>query len=611
MKRRLSPLYYIIPVIYVGVILFFIFMQFQAREEFQEKVGNLSVSGAYAKALGGGQNMKQLEVRFHDLQMEFSQSSGLTADLASTRTKRFSVESFSQFPDGFEIEFSDDTALRFAVEGELGERVVVRPIVPDPLRSMRALSLPYSILGGEVRVVKGIALLELKGPVGTTYLSLPAGSQIDTETGMLKVNMEQGQAEDTIVLERVLGNRDPYLYWFSQDFPLIENERFADEVELYLSKSYRYWNSIFVRDPGSRRVIGELGIALISESIKRGEYRKTLAVIARDLRRILRENTDNPSLYQSAAYLGNLPSFLSARQNEAAQEIERITALIKTADFSVFETPRLLGFIVNHAPFSLAEEVLRLADSIQIESAPIATLVHLVDVYLDAISFLDVGEAYFARVTEIIDHHILPSICKTRRGLFFVESSVGDRKEADVYISTLAGAILRRAGDNLANESYRSVGRNLIFAALELSDPEGFIPSRVVIRDREAEAAGELVAPERIYELIPNTHYSPREYPLYAYLYPGSWIWTASVPSEIKIDEQQYRFFFSFPKGQTHYLLIQGVDPMESVIMHGIPWKPDPQYFSYTDGWVYDQSSQTFFAKITHRSETEEIVINY
>jgi hypothetical protein len=45
--------------------------------------------------------------------------------------------------------------------------------------------------------------------------------------------------------------------------------------------------------------------------------------------------------------------------------------------------------------------------------------------------------------------------------------------------------------------------------------------------------------------------------------------------------------------------------------MHGIPWKSDPEYFSYTDGWAYDEETQTLYVKITHRLETEELVLNY
>jgi len=614
MKRKLSPIYYIIPVLYIGVILFFVFMQFQAREEFRAKVGSLSVSGVYAKTLGGGQRMRHIEVRFHDLQMDFSQSSSAIAGFGPLREKKLPVESFSQFPDGFEIAFSDGTALRFVVEGALGDRVAVNPIIPRRLEGMRTLSLPFTFVEGAGARVKGVPLLSHKGPAGIVYVSLPGGSQIDTERGRFVLQMESDGPKNFIVFERLLEEQEPYLYWFSRNYTLIDQEEFTEKIESYLKRSYQYWNGVFIGNPSSEELIGDLGISLISEAIRRGEYRRTLAVISRNLRQLLRDNADNPSLYSSAAYLGNLPSFLSARQRRAADEIDRITDLIKRAEFSVFRTPKLLRFILNHAPFSLAEEVLRLADSVQLETAEVDTLIYLVNVYLEAVEYLDIGEVSFARVSDIIDRFLLPEIKKTSKGLFFSGSSSTEASDADLYNlyeSILIGNAMMRAGETLAKESYISLGRTLICSVLDLADAEGFVPARVRIQDGEADPIGDLLPPESIYMLVPGVHYTPAEYPLYSYLYPGSWIWTTSRLTDVRIDDRQYRFFFTFPAGETHYLLIQGIRPMASLIMHGISWKSDPEYFRYTDGWAYDESTQTLFVKLTHRLDTEELVLNY
>jgi hypothetical protein len=609
MKRKLSPIYYIIPVLYIGVILFFVLMQFQAREEFEENVGGLSVSGVYAKTLGGGQRMRHIEIRFHDLQMDLSQVSSAIAGFGSLREKKLPLESFSQFPDGFEIVFSDDTALRFVVEGAMGDRVVINPIIPRQLEGMRTLSLPFSFVEGAGVAVKGIPLLSHKGPAGIVYVSLASGSQIDTEKGRFVLQMESDRLENSIVFERLLEEQEPYLYWLSRNFTLIDQKEFIEKIESYLSRSYQYWNGVFLSNPSSQELIGDLGISLISEAIKRGEYRRTLAVISRNLRQLLRDNADNPSLYSSAAYLGNLPSFLSARQQSTTAEIERITDLIKRAEFSVFRIPHLLRFILNHAPFSLAEEVLRLADSVQLETVEGDTLLYLVNVYLEAVEYLDIGEATIGRVSDIIDRFVLPAMKKTSKGIFLTSST--QTSEASLYESILIGDALMRAGDALAEDSYIAVGRTLIYSVLDLADTEGFVPSRVRIQGGEAEPTGDLLSPESIYRLVPSVHYTPAEYPLYSYLYPGSWIWTASQLTDVKMDDQQYRFFFSFPAGETHYLLVQGLRPMTSMIMHEIPWKSDPEYFRYTDGWAYDESTQTLFVKLTHRKISEELVLNY
>ena len=612
MKRRLSPIYYVIPVVYIGVILFFLFMQFHGREAFSEKVGSLSVSGVSARTLGGGQRMRHLEVQFHDLRMEFSPSSSAIAGFAASRQRKLALESYARSPDGFELILSEEAALRLVVEGELGDRVVVTPIIPRQLQGMRTLSIPFSFAEGTSEAVKGIALLVHSGPAGTLYVSLGSGSQIDGQEQRLLLRMETG--DNSIVVERLLEDADPYLYWFSRDFRLVGQEEFAGRVRSYLDGAYRYWNGVFVSDPGSGELIGELGISLISEAIKRGEYRRTLAVLSRNLRQLLAENADNPALYNSAAYLGNLPSFLSARQRSAAQQTERITELIRGADFRVFRTPRLLRFILDHAPFSLVEEVLRLADSVQLETADTDTLIHLINVYLEEVEYLDVGEMTLSRISQIIDRFLMPEIVKTTVGLFLgtSESAAGaEAEEFDLYDSILAGRALIEAGKALDRDSYGSVGRSLIYSALDLADAEGMLPRRISIREGNVLPKGETLYPQSIYQLLPAPRYTPEEYPLYSYLYPGSWVWTVSQLTDVEISDDEYRFSFSFPTGDTHYLLIQGIRPMTSVNMHGIPWKSDPEYFRYTDGWLYDEGTQTFYVKMTHRAETEELVLDY
>jgi hypothetical protein len=321
MKRRLSPIYYIIPVLYVSVIFFFVYMQFQAREGFEENVGALTLSGGYARTLGGGKRIRNMEVKFHDLRIHLAPSSGVVAGFGRGREKSLSVDSLSQFPDGFEVQFAGGTELRLMIEGGLGERAVITPIIAPQLQGMQTLSLPFHSVEGTVSEVEGVPLLRQSGPEGMVYASLSRGSWIDTEQGRFVLWLGADGSDPSLVLERVLEEPDPYVYWFSRNAELADQDEYERKVKSYLDRAYRYWNSVFLSNPGSRQLIGDLGISLISETIKRGEYRKTLAVLSRNIRQLLVENAGNPALYDSAAYLGNLPAFLSARQESAGAEI--------------------------------------------------------------------------------------------------------------------------------------------------------------------------------------------------------------------------------------------------------------------------------------------------
>ena len=88
MKKRLPALYYIIPVVYVLVIAFFVFMQFRAREGFQENLGALELSGSYSKPLGGGRRIRDLTVSCDGVRLRFPGGRVLLSDPGPARSRR-------------------------------------------------------------------------------------------------------------------------------------------------------------------------------------------------------------------------------------------------------------------------------------------------------------------------------------------------------------------------------------------------------------------------------------------------------------------------------------------------------------------------------------------
>lgn len=612
MKKRLSANYYLIPVVYFLIIILLLFFQFYAKEEFNEKVGNLSISGITSpKALIGGKEIAELKVGFNDLDLLFTRKHPLIAEFEQGSQEKIKIKSFHTFADGVELEFSNNLVLRFNLNGSLGDRITLKPIISDNLSDCHSLSVPFQITKGKAERTIGIPLVKLSSNMGSSYVSLPIGSVIDLENSRLVMNMDQEEIDPTILFERVQKNGlEPYHYWFTRDSPFAGKEEYDKQVGIFLDKAYQNWKRISFSDPDHRLDVETTGTALLSEAIKRGEYRKSLLAFSRELRQIIRSNPDYSLPFLTAAYLGDLPLFLQKQQTRAPGQINRITNLIKQSDFSLFHTPDLIRFILNHAPFSLVEEVIRLADSIDLGTESITVLLGLLETYLEALRWFEHSVTALSRVSDIIDRRLLPAIRRSDQGLFLV-SQQEPKGTVDLLESIEAGRLLIRAGEIVVKPAYNSIGRNLILSALQLSDSEGFLPSRCEYQSNRIIPGSFSLAPEKVYMLITDQRYTPEEYPLYRYLYPGIWIWTASRVVQIKIDQNRYRFFFSFPVGEAHYLIIQGVRPFKSLIIHKIIWKQDPQYFRYTDGWYYDESSQTLFVKLTHRIEEEEILINY
>ncbi len=610
MRKRFSPVYYVIPIVYVGVIAFFLYMQFLSRQRFEERIGALQVSGAYTKALSGGKKIREIVVTCNEVRLRLGGLPIRLTDPASGQSLSIRALSYNRFDQGVEIAFSAGVRLRFSLQGEKASAVALSAVLPKNLEGFRLLSLPYDPQGDKAEWVRGIPLLRLSGGSGIRYAALPAGSTIDLRTNLLNLNLA-GQDPLALFARAAEAGDEPYLFWFSRKTPLVGAKDYGERAQPFLDRSYRYWDRVVLGTPSDPAIARGLGVCLLSEALRRGQYRQVLPAVVAALRQAQLSASQQPAAFDGSAYIGYLRGHLLRGQQEAVSLIPRITEAIRRGDPQVFAVPELMRFIVNRAPLSLAEEALRLADSVDRQKAGLGTLLGLLEAYVGAGQFLSDRQLMQQRITELIDSWVLPSILQAPEGLFLAEPSGEQASRVDLLLSARAGRLLIQAGQLASRPSLDVLGRNLILGALSRADAEGFLPaSLTVVAGRLQSQAGQL-SPEMLYPLVAETRFLPEDYPLYPELAPGTWLYTASVLAQFKIGLSQYRFAFSFPAGETHYFLLQGVPPMKSIVLHEILWKPDPQYSQYTDGWTYDPETQTLFGKITHRKADEELVLNY
>jgi len=132
MKKKVSILYYLIPVIYVGIILIFVYLQFTSREEFSEKVGNLVVAGISSpRSIIGPREISELEVKVNTLDVRFAKNRPLVVRYTEGREKKLKIKGYASFAEGLELQFSEGFLLRFDLNGSLGDRIVLEAIIPE------------------------------------------------------------------------------------------------------------------------------------------------------------------------------------------------------------------------------------------------------------------------------------------------------------------------------------------------------------------------------------------------------------------------------------------------------------------------------------------------
>jgi hypothetical protein len=604
MKKPLPVLYYVIPAVYVLVIGFFVLMQFRARESFQENLGALGLRGSYSKSLGGARQIRDLTVSCNGVRLRFPGGRLLLRDPGPARSRRLRVLSYNRSGQSVELSCSEDLRLSFSLAE--GGTVELRPLIPAALQGLHVLSLALDLGEERAERVRGIPLLRLSGRSGLRYVALPAGSDFDLRAGRLEVNLQAEGAP--VAFERADPARDePYVYWFSRRGPLADEARYLAGLERFLDDAYGYWNQVIMGTPGDPAIAEDLGACLLSEAARRGDYRRFLPAVAAAVRA---RAESGPSI-RTAAYVGYLQGFQAASAQQAAALIDQVTEAVRRSDPdpAVLDTPGLLRVIVNRGPFSLAEEVLRLADAADRSGAPVSRLVSLLEIYTEAADLL--GQPFAQKASDLIDASLLPAVLQTREGLFLARASGEQEGRVEVLDSVRAGRLFLRAAGLTARPSLALVGRGLLLAAMSLADSEGFVPARGSVLSGGFRALEGQLPPEKLYGYLAEARYLPEEYSLYRQLSPGAWLYTAALPVQIKAGSGQYRFSLGFPVGGSHYFLLQGIPAMQSVMLHEILWKSDPEYSRYSDGWVYDPATQTLFGKLSQRLPEEDLVINF
>ncbi len=623
MKKKFSFWYWLIPLLYIGVVLFFFYLQFSVKEQFSEKVGNLVISGESSKGRGLNQQViHSLNIHINGFEFNFSKKNPLIIQTEDETETKLAVKSFYTFSRGIDLQFDEGLTIRFTIKDESGDTLSLEPIVSSKYLDYLTLSIPLDIIKAKIEKITGLPLYSLNSDSGSYFISLPHGSDINIETKRLALKRELHNQKITVYIERTVNRKvNPYLYWFSKSEYFVERKEFEDRLNTFLDESYQNWQKREFKGTESPLQVESLIAALFSESLIQGDYQKIFFPAVRQFRRVMSANPGELLPAYTTPYLGGLQKYYNYSRGQESSQIEKLTDMIKNSDLSLFQLPHLLRFILNHAPFSLIEEVIRLTDGIDIEELSTEELIALLDLYSEISSFIGFSDSTTSKIWNILSQKVLPAIIETGQGFFLVQEKAtelpvvtNEEYNVDLYLSIKGGSLLLSLGDLLNEAVFSAIGRNLIFSALGRAThtpDSSHLPLRLKINQNRIIEQSGIIPAEDIYPLIADNRYLPREVPLYRYLYPGSWIWTASQVIDIIIAEDLYSFSLSFPIKGSHYLIIQGLKPFSHLELHGILWQPDVRYFQYSDGWFYEAESQTLFLKITHKTEIEKILIRY
>ena len=606
-NSRLPGRYYIIPVIYVGVIILLFYLHFFSFDTVTERIGSITLQARIKSGQSGSENeSSDIKIVIEPVEFTFNSRNSIAIKTGTGEWRDLSVQSYSVVPKGVEIRFSEQTFLTFFRQGNTSTGVTIQPLFGGDM-DISALSIPFSLdPAAEFQTAGHIPIISVQKDRSRFFITSRQNVRIDPSAGSITIPVDNRDLPEISLSPVNDGAADPLTYWFSHEALQLSEGDFRRGVEGYIDKAFRGWTDTrldsnkrgWMSGSGEYSFSEKLVSVLLAESIVRDVYpevfNRVQPVIA---------SRQEGLTFTSNTYFGGLQSTFNTWQQQTGEKIQDLREKLARDDFSVFYDTNLVQSIVNHAPLSLLEEVFRLTGLADTDTLDTSIHIGMLNALVQA---YDLNVDYDGIITDMekfIEELILPWIIKTDNGLFFQYKNGA----SNVFESLSAGYLLSRCGTIMDTPSYTSIGRSLILACLGLSDEYGFIPGLLSFDADSIQKMEGKISPELIYSQLTDNPYVPHEISLHREAGPGSWIWTSADIEDITVTDTRWDITMTFPEGFSHYFILQGIPQFKRIQFYGITWASDPSFEFYTSGWLYDEEGKTLFAKLLHRSGTETI----
>ncbi|MDR1972646.1 MAG: hypothetical protein LBQ46_12090 [Treponema sp.] len=390
--------------------------------------------------------------------------------------------------------------------------------------------------------------------------------------------------------------------WRREDYVLAEaaeDGSYREALLQWSDKNYSLWGRLI-----SSRADEDLVIAYEGEALRRGTYKAALSAVPRTFLSSPRRS------YESSVYLGDMAAAYRGLTVAEGEQMAHLVAFLDRGSTDFLLERGSLEFLALRGREDLLDRGIALIRTMN----PPSLRPEQIPGLLEALTELRV---YRPRVFDGEDSgkfddltaqaELILSECLNR------VSAEGDLilafrdGRADTEWNLRLGKALADWGEG-ANGDLAAIGRSIVLSVLSLEDGEGRVPSSLILDEGAGEDPGH-VSTARLYRLLGLGDYRPRARALSPAL-PGLWTWTAAAEIQVVREGQILDIAPSFPPGESHYMVIRGLEPFYRLQFYGMDWRSDPNFERYdSSGWVYYAGDRTLVLKVKHRSAVEHIRI--
>jgi hypothetical protein len=580
---------------------------------FERRVGDASLAGRYAVLpLLSSRTMDSLTLSWNGLSLQFSRAS---------TPRLFGVDAADNTTD---ILLDGGSRIRLTPGRDTGGSLTLVPVSGG---AAAAVVIPYS-LAGVPTVAPAGAALAWRSAGRNFVLTLPAAGKVDADAetitlplagndavaslstvGVTAVAAAPTRARPVVTVNQTGTVRLP------DEKSLPTTEDLQAGLGAWMNAAWAGWSrtrfsaddALWRMSDGSLGFSEDLGTALLAESVARGTWQTFFSLWSDAQDRQQARGSGGPLAFVSSVYVGGTRDFARVNAARSSALLDQARGFLTSSDPSLLHIRGLLPLVEDHGDPALLTSILayvtgRISPPLDLEES-----LGLGEDLVEAAERLGMDDATRKALQDAVGRRIIPSVQPTDAGLFLQSTPA----VVDTGASLRAGALLLRAGTALADTRTAAIGRGMIVAALALADTTGTLPASLhVAGGKIASRSGSLV-PEAVYGVLPTGRPVPRELSLSDALGPGVSIWTAARVITADRQGSTFRLVLGYPAGVPDYFVIQGIGAFSQVQVHAIPWHADPSFAKYPNGWFYDATARLFHAKLTGRTDQEEIDITF
>ncbi|MDC7226253.1 MAG: hypothetical protein PQJ61_05775 [Spirochaetales bacterium] len=610
MNTKVNKAYFLIPVLYLAVIIFLLYMQFSGSSSFAAEVSGISIVGEKNSGAPGRDDViTELSIRSCGLMFSFGEENPALVYTQDGLIHNTVPEDYRVTASGIDIRLTKGLVVSFYRTQNDSDSLHISVSAGDP-ESIKYIHLPVIGEESQINADGDSPVLSVRSEsLGNFFLTLPKSGTFNTEEEKIVLIPEREGASE-IVLERTAGSGlDAFIYWISSGAELINAEELSKMTERYIADAA---DSLLGSRYNSTRGTWTMGTGVSSfsesalvmgavETIGKPSYWNAANLLSKAAESHSRELT-----ILSSSLFGNIVNEGWAYEQNLNRRTTELTRAARNSDYSIFTDPDLIAVVLTEDSDEL----------IKILSEMIKTAAESEDTSLsDCLAIMSfhksISEIYpdissrFSAAADMIETVILPDVKVLDGRLYLSETG----ESADIRKTLTAGCLLISRIINSGDDDYEAVGRELIHSVLLLADKDGFLPAEISAKEGETASKSGIITPESIYPLITENAY----YPAADYFFEetGKKISVLNQAEQFNIETTDfgYRMTFDFPADQTHMFAIRNIAPFYQMHLLGYKWNSDHRFLTYSSGWWYDRQHNTLFVKVKHRMKTEEILI--